>query len=86
LRKQIFSSDTTAGLREESLASAEDLERMYRHIEETLELIDFIKYRPPTKLMRKIIRLFNRAGLSEDELQIIRGMMTAMQEHTARRS
>ena len=86
LRKQIFSSDMTAGLRTEPLASAEDLERMYRHIEETLVLIDFIKYRPPTKLMRKIIRLFNRAGLSEDELQIIRGMMTAMQEHTARRS
>ena len=70
--------------RDEPMASAEDLERMYKHIEETLEQIDFIKYRPPTKLMRKIIRLYNRAELSMDELQIIRGMMTAMQEHTAR--
>ena len=67
------------------MATAEDLELMYKHIEETLEHIDFIKYRPPTKLMRKIIRLYNRAELSMDELQIIRGMMTAMQEHTARR-
>jgi TrmH family RNA methyltransferase len=71
--------------RGEPMATAEDLELMYKHIEETLEHIDFIKYRPPTKLMRKIIRLYNRAELSMDELQIIRGMMTAMQEHTARR-
>lgn len=82
LRRSFFSErldSPAAG--EEPLASAEDLDRMYRHIEETLELIDFIKYRPPTKLMRKIIRMFNKAELTMDELQIVRGMMTAMQEH-----
>jgi tRNA (cytidine32/uridine32-2'-O)-methyltransferase len=84
LRKHVVNDHSSGESPGEPRASAEDLERMYRHIEETLELIDFIKYRPPTKLMRKIIRMFNRAELTEDELQIIRGMMTAMQEHTTR--
>ena len=61
----------------ESLASHEDLHGMYEHIEEALAAIEFIKYRPATKLMRKIIRLFSKADITVEELQIIRGIMTS---------
>ena len=61
----------------ETLASHEDLYGMYEHIEEALAAIEFIKYRPATKLMRKIIRLFSKANITVEELQIIRGIMTS---------
>lgn len=61
----------------ETLASHEDLVGMYEHIEETLHAIEFIKNRPATKLMRKVIRLFSKADITAEELQIIRGIMTS---------
>ena len=60
-----------------TLASHEDLVGMYEHIEETLYAIEFIKNRPATKLMRKVIRLFSKADITVEELQIIRGIMTS---------
>jgi tRNA (cytidine32/uridine32-2'-O)-methyltransferase len=61
----------------EALASHGDLVGMYEHIEETLYAIEFIKTRPATKLMRKVIRLFSKADVTVEELQIIRGVMTS---------
>ena len=62
-----------------ALATSEDLQRYYQHLEETLEQIDFIKSKPPTKLMRKITRLYNRAQVNVEEIQILRGILTAVQ-------
>lgn len=61
----------------QTLASHADLLGMYEHIEATLHAIEFIKDRPATKLMRKIIRLFSKADITVEELQIIRGIMTS---------
>lgn len=62
-----------------ALARSEDLQGYYLHLEETLEQIGFIKNKPPTKLMRKIVRLYNRAQINVEEMQILRGILTAMQ-------
>lgn len=49
------------------------------HLQNTLESLDFIKVKPPTVLMRKITRLFSKADLSVEEIQIMRGIYSAVQ-------
>jgi len=51
-----------------------------QHLQSTLEALDFIKAKPPTVLMRKLTRLYNKAELSVEEIQILRGILSAMQQ------
>lgn len=48
------------------------------HLQSTLESLDFIKTKPPTALMRKLTRLFNKAELTVEEIQILRGILSAI--------
>jgi tRNA (cytidine32/uridine32-2'-O)-methyltransferase len=63
------------------LACNEDVDRFYRHLEEVLEEIRFLDPENPRKLMRRLYRLFNRACLDENEVNILRGILTAVQRH-----
>ncbi|HIP53606.1 MAG TPA: tRNA (cytosine(32)/uridine(32)-2'-O)-methyltransferase TrmJ, partial [Chromatiales bacterium] len=38
-------------------------------------------HRQSQKLMRRLRRLFNRARLDRDEINILRGILTASQQH-----
>jgi TrmH family RNA methyltransferase len=49
------------------------------HLQKTLTSLDFIKAKPPTVLMRKLTRLYNKADLTVEEIQILRGILSAMQ-------
>lgn len=60
--------------------SAEDLERFYDHLEQVLIEIGFLNPRHPKKLMRRLKRLFNRAAPVANEMNILRGILTAVQE------
>lgn len=62
-------------------ASQEQLDGHLQHLEETMAQLDFIKSGPSTMLMRKLTRLYNKAQLTVEEIQILRGILTAMQEH-----
>lgn len=70
----------TGVLERQRLATHEEMHGYYRHLEETLTQLEFIKTNPPTKLLRKIIRLYNRSHVTFEELQILRGMLTATQQ------
>ncbi|SCZ55421.1 RNA methyltransferase [Thiohalomonas denitrificans] len=61
-------------------ASAEDVERLYAHLEETLVELDFLDPDHPRKLMRRLRRLFNRSALEATEVNILRGILTAAQK------
>lgn len=61
------------------LASADDVEKMFEHVEQALTDIGFLDPLAPRQLMRRIRRLFNRAGLERNEVNILRGIMTAAQ-------
>lgn len=65
-------------------ADAEQMRRFYEHLQEALVAIEFLNPAYPRKLMRKIIRLFNRARPSVEELNILRGALTAVQAQTRR--
>lgn len=49
------------------------------HLQNTLESLEFVKAKPPTVLMRKLTRLYGKANLTVEEIQILRGIYSAMQ-------
>jgi tRNA (cytidine32/uridine32-2'-O)-methyltransferase len=61
-------------------ATAEEMEKMFTHMESVLVAIDFLKLNAPRKLMTRLRRLFFRARPDVMEMNILRGMLTAMQE------
>jgi TrmH family RNA methyltransferase len=66
--------------REVPLASAADLERMYVHLAQVLEEINFRdRTQSGTNLMTRIRRFLQRAELDQNEANIIRGILTAVQ-------
>jgi len=75
-------SGSTAGAsdtREGGPVGAEDMQRFYRHLEEVLQQIDFLDPENPRLLMRRLMRLFNRVDLDHNEMNILRGILTAVQ-------
>jgi len=68
--------------RAETLADAREMRHFYGHLQATLRDLDFIKVdHPPVKLMRKLIRLFNRARPEREELKVLRGILSAIQDN-----
>ncbi|MCU6433301.1 RNA methyltransferase [Undibacterium sp. Jales W-56] len=55
-------------------ASANDIEGMYAHLEQALIAIDFLDPDHPKKLMPRLKRLFSRAQLETEEVNILRGI------------
>jgi TrmH family RNA methyltransferase len=65
--------------RDVPLASAEEMSRLYRHLETVLDEIDFQDRTGGGHLMARIRRLFNRAQVDQNEMNILRGILTAVQ-------
>jgi TrmH family RNA methyltransferase len=66
--------------REMPLATAVEMERLYAHLAEVLEEIDFRdRTQSGTHLMMRIRRFLQRAELDQNEANILRGMLTAVQ-------
>ena len=61
------------------VATQAELNGYFLHLEETLHQLEFVRGNSATKLMRKIIRLYNRAQVNVEELHILRGILTAIQ-------
>jgi TrmH family RNA methyltransferase len=59
-------------------ASAEDMALFYEHLERVLLGSRFLNPDNPRNLMRRLRRLFNRARLDENELNIMRGILSAL--------
>ena len=59
-------------------ASVADMEYFYEHLERILLVSGFLNSDNPRKLMRRLRRLFNRARLDENELNIMRGVLNAL--------
>ncbi len=56
------------------LATSEDIERMYVHLENALIALEFLDPANPKKLMSRLRRLFARSGLEREEVNIVRGI------------
>lgn len=60
------------------LASSEQVEGMFTHLEQALIEIEFLDPDSPKKLMPRLRRLFARTALETEEVNILRGMATQM--------
>jgi TrmH family RNA methyltransferase len=60
--------------------SAGEMERFYDHLEATLVELGFLDPVNPRHLMRRLRRLYNRARPDENEINILRGILTALQQ------
>jgi len=57
------------------LASLQDLENFYEHLEKIMIQSGFLDPQQPKKLMRRMRRLFARTGLEKEEVNILRGIL-----------
>jgi tRNA (cytidine32/uridine32-2'-O)-methyltransferase len=69
--------DTPAG--PVCVASNAEMEGLFAHLEQALDDIGFIDARRSQKLMRRLRRLFHRAAPDADEVNILRGILSAAQ-------
>jgi tRNA (cytidine32/uridine32-2'-O)-methyltransferase len=65
--------------REDALASSDQLEGMYQHLHDALGALDFFGTNNPDVVMRRLKGLFNRAGTTQREVSIVRGICSAVQ-------
>ena len=65
-------------------ASAEQVEGLFRHLEQALIEIEFLDPDHPKKLMPRLRRLFSRTGLETEEVNILRGIATQIIERRKR--
>lgn len=65
--------------------SSGQLEHLYAHLGEVLVQIGFLDPLKPRRLMRRLRQLFNRAELDQNEYNILRGILTAVQETVSKK-
>jgi tRNA/rRNA methyltransferase len=62
---------------EPDLASIEQVEGFYAHLASSLAQTDFLEPGKPKRMMERMRRLFGRARMQKEEVNILRGMLTA---------
>ena len=62
----------------DEVASAEEVERLIDHLEQTMIGVGFLEPGTPRQLMRRLRRLFNRARVERNEVNILRGILSAV--------
>lgn len=60
------------------LVNSEAMERFYEHLEKTLIEIQFLNPDNPRQMMRKLRRLFNRISIEQNEMNILRGILSTI--------
>ena len=66
------------------LATNDDVERCYAHLEQVMVATGFLDPQQPKRLMPKLRRLFGRAQLERDEVNILRGIFDAVEKTIAK--
>lgn len=59
-------------------ATSADMMHFYQHLTHALTVADFLENKQTEQLMRRLHRLFNRAQLSKQEVQILSGIFKAI--------
>ena len=65
-------------------ATHERIEGLYAHLEKTLLEIGFFTTQNPARLMQRLRRLYSRTRLEDEEINILRGILTVTTEYNAR--
>lgn len=65
-------------------ATHDEIAALYRHGKESLTALRFLNPQRPKRLLPRLQRLFARAGLEKEEVNILRGILTRVDELVAR--
>lgn len=65
----------------EPLATRDEVQRYYEHLEQVLVETGFLDPKNPRLLMRRLMRLYNRVALTANEVNILRGILAAVTQH-----
>jgi len=80
---ELFKTSMEVPKKEVRLAQAEQLERMFEHMEKTLLRIGFLDIKNPQRIMRVLRKLFGRSQMDEREVQILQGILSQI-DHVSR--
>jgi TrmH family RNA methyltransferase len=76
-----FAEPVVADVRTAPLATPAEMERLYAHLAQVMEEVDFRdRTQAGTSLMNRIRRFLQRAELDENEVNILRGFLTSVQK------
>ncbi len=78
---ELFQSSVTVRKDPVRLAEAEQLERMFEHMERTLLKSGFLDAKNPKRIMGALRRLLGRSEMEEREVQILEGIWSKMDWH-----
>lgn len=79
LVSQLHLSDTIADTGAPPPAALAEVEGLMSHLRASLLEIGFLDPQNPDRILRQLRRLFGRAGISEDEVRILRGICRQME-------
>ena len=65
-------------------ATHDEIEALYAHARRTLAAVGFYDPARPRRLMARLRRLFARAGLEHEEVNILRGVLARIDDVCAR--
>jgi len=65
-------------------ATHEQVEGFFAHMEKTLFEIGFFTTQNPARLMQRLRRLYARTRLEQEEINILRGILSIATEYNAR--
>ena len=74
---RVASEALPAEIKTRNLASNEDIELFYNHLNQVLLETGFLDPKNPKQLMRRLRSLFNRAQMDENEINIMRGILAS---------
>ncbi len=66
--------------RTEAMATVEDVEALYAHLERAATDSGFFDPADPKRLRERFRRLFSRAGMEREEVNILRGLLKALEK------
>lgn len=83
----VDADDTEVAEREwdREMATGEDMERFFEHLEKILIAVDFHDPENPRQLMQRLRRLFSRIRVDVMEVSILRGMLSNIEHHLKNR-
>ena len=63
------------------MAESAELEGYFTHLEQVLVSTGFLDSTNPRQMMKRLRRLYQRAELSKNEVNILRGMLSAVEKY-----
>lgn len=83
VRMAVFNKTENKQSEKRVLATADQMNGYYQHLEKTLTNLEFLDPKQPKMLLQRLRRLFNRAEVDDTELNILRGILSAIDRRTS---